>query len=69
MEWLELFTKFLSLEIVKGFDPFLEPIYSFMLKDIILVVISTMSDDSDRIRKIASRTNDALLSVFPKMKV
>lgn len=40
-----------------------------MLKDIILVVISTLSDDSDRIRKISSRINETLMSMFPKLNV
>lgn len=40
-----------------------------MLKDIILVVISTLSDESERVRKISSRINEALISVFPQLKI
>lgn len=40
-----------------------------MLRDIILVVISTLGDESDRIRKISTRINEALLSAFPLMKI
>jgi len=64
---LDLFTKFFSYEL-KGEEEFLEPIYINYFKDIILVVITTISDDSEKIRKISLKINDVLLAAFPLMK-
>ena len=43
--------------------------YSSFFKDVILVVITTLSDEADRIRKISSRINEALINAFPQMNV
>jgi hypothetical protein len=53
---------------LKGEEEFLEPIYINYFKDIILVVITTISDDSEKIRKISLKINDVLLAAFPLMK-
>lgn len=45
------------------------PIYSAKMRDVIEVVISTLGDDSDRIRKISTRVNEALLLAYPEMNI
>lgn len=60
LEWLEMFTRFFSIEvgeINRKVEPFLEPIYAGYFRDIILVVITTLSDDSERVRRISLRIN------------
>ena len=39
-----MFTKFFSLEVAAPGERFLEPVYLAYFRDIILVVISTLSD-------------------------
>jgi hypothetical protein len=68
LEWLEMFTRFFSIEVGRRGEPFLEPIYVGYFRDIILVVITTLSDDADRVRRIAQRINQALLLAFPTMR-
>jgi hypothetical protein len=65
LEWLEVFTKFFSLQIHKREESFLEPIYVNHFRDIILVIITTLTDDTERIRKISHKINDALLAASP----
>lgn len=62
-----MFTRFFSLEVVSSGEKFLEPIYSAYFRDITLVVITTLSDDSERVRKTSQRINEALLEAFPTM--
>jgi hypothetical protein len=48
-----MFTRFFSLELALPAERFLEPVYLAYFRDIILVVITTLSDDSERVRRTA----------------
>jgi uncharacterized protein (UPF0147 family) len=62
-----MFTRFFSIEVAKKGESFLEPIYVSYFRDIILVIITTLSDDAERVRRTSQRINDALLQAFPTM--
>ena len=37
--------------------------------EIIIIVVTMLSDDSDKIRKISSRINELLLQIFPLVEI
>lgn len=37
--------------------------------EIIIIVVTMLSDESDKIRKISSRINELLLQIFPLMEI
>jgi hypothetical protein len=39
------------------------------LMEIIIIVVTMLSDDSDKIRKISSKINEILLQIFPLMVI